>query len=133
MKLILSTMLAMVLMLTAGMVSTSAQNAEPLRISFAKGKSSATKTGTLSDGEEMDFVFGARAGQTVSLSVTSAPKGRYHDFTLMGDGFEFQTELDSYFDYSFTAPETGDYLVTVRKRAAEGVTTAKFYLVLSIR
>ena len=67
------------------------QKAEPKRISFERGKTSATVTGTLSNDQEMDFVFGAKAGQTVKLKVTSQPKGNLFDFRIAGDGFEVET------------------------------------------
>ena len=110
-----------------------AQKAEPNRIKFTKGKSSATVSGTLSNNDEMDYVFGAKAGRKITLKVTSPPKGGFFDFRIMGDGFELETEYDSYDNYSFTAPQTGDYLVFVRKRPTETTKTAKFVLTLSIR
>ena len=108
------------------------QKAEPKRISFERGKASATVTGTLSNDQEMDFVFGANAGQTVKLKVTSQPKGNLFDFRIAGDGFELETDYDSYSEYSFKAPATGDYLVFVRKRPTESVRKAKFFLRLEI-
>mgnify|MGYP002414122802 FL=1 len=108
------------------------QKAEPKRISFERGKTSATVTGTLSNDQEMDFVFGAKAGQTVKLKVTSQPKGNLFDFRIAGDGFEFETDYDSYSEYSFTAPATGDYLVFVRKRPTQRVRRAKFFVRLEI-
>jgi len=108
------------------------QKAEPKRISFERGKTSATVTGTLSNDQEMDFVFGAKAGQTVKLKVTSQPKGNLFDFRIAGDGFEVETDYDSYSEYSFTARATGDYLVFVRKRSTESVRRAKFFLRLEI-
>lgn len=108
------------------------QKAEPKRISFERGKTSATVTGTLSNDQEMDFVFGAKAGQTVKLKVTSQPKGNLFDFRIAGDGFELETDNDSYSEYSFKAPATGDYLVFVRKRPTESVRKAKFFLRLEI-
>lgn len=109
-----------------------AQKAEPNRIKFAKGKSSITLSGTLSNDQQMEYVFGAQAGQEISMNVTSEPKGNFFDFDLMGDGFEVETEYDYYTDYTFTAPETGDYLVFVRKRPTEDVKTAKFFFTLTI-
>jgi hypothetical protein len=114
-------------------VSGYAQKAEPLEIKFAKGKSAAIVSRTLSNEQETDYVFAARAGQKISLKVSSKPSGRLFDFTIMGDGFELQTQYDSYYDYDFTAPETGNYLVTVRKRPTESNQTAKFFLTLSIK
>ncbi len=119
--------------LLCSFVSASAQNAEPLRIKFAKGKSSANLTGTLSNDQQMEYIFGAKAGQKITLKVTSQPKGGFFDFDLQGDGFELSTERDYYTDYSFTAPETGDYLVFVRKRPTEKTPKAKFFLTLTIK
>ncbi|MBK9164528.1 MAG: hypothetical protein IPM21_11595 [Acidobacteria bacterium] len=108
------------------------QKAEPNRISFERGKTSATVTGTLANNEEMDLTFAARAGQTVKLKVTSQPKGNLFDFRIAGDGFELETDYDSYSEYSFTAPETGDYLLYVRKRPTERVRRAKFFMRVEI-
>ena len=108
--------------------------AEPNRIKFAKAKSSATVSGTLSNNEQMEYIFGAKAGQTVTLKVTSVPKGDLFAFSVSGaDDIELQTEYDSYADYTFTAPETGDYLVFVTKRPTEKVPKAKFSLTLTIK
>jgi len=109
------------------------QKAEPKRISFERGKASATVIGTLSNDQEMDFVFGANAGQTVKLKVTSQPKGNLFDFRIAGDGFELETDNDSYSEYSFKAQATGDYLVFVRKRPTERVRRAKFFLWVEIK
>jgi hypothetical protein len=107
--------------------------AEPNPIKFAKGKTSATVSGTLSNNQEMDYAFGAKAGQKITLKVTSQPKGGFFDFDLMGDGFELETEYDSYSDYSFTAPQTGNYLVSVRKRPTGNTPKAKFFLTLTVK
>jgi hypothetical protein len=111
----------------------SAQKAEPLRVKFAKGKTTATMTGTLSNDQEMYFVFGAKKDQIVKLRVTSVPKGKFFEFGVTGDGFEVETEYDYYDNFSFKVPETSDYYVFMRKRPTERVTSAKFYFVVSIR
>jgi hypothetical protein len=110
-----------------------AQKAEPLRIKFAKGKTSATLTNKLSGDQEMDYVFGAAKGQTVTLKVTSKAAGDLFDFSIQGDGFEFTTEEEAYSEYGFEAPETGDYIVYVRKLPNKRPASARFYLVLTIR
>ena len=110
-----------------------AQKAEPNRISFAKGKSTATKTASLKSGEQYEFVFGATAGQKVKLKIVSTtPKGKFHYFSLLGDGFDFATELDKNYDYEFVAPETGDYLLNVNFNPTAKVTSGKFALTLTI-
>jgi hypothetical protein len=119
--------------LAAATVTAQGGKAEPLRISFAGGKTSATLTGTLSNNQQMDYVFSANKGQLVVLAVTSSPKGRLFDFELAGAGFDLETEYDTYSDYKFTAPRDGDYLVFVRKRPTAKVHKAKFYLRLAIK
>ncbi len=108
--------------------------AEPNRVKFAKGKSSATLSGTLSNNEQMEYVFGAQAGQTVTLKVTSVPKGNLFSFSVDGaEGIELETQYDSYADYTFTAPATGDYLVFVTKNPTEKSPKAKFLLTLAVK
>jgi hypothetical protein len=82
----------------------------------------------------MEYIFGAKAGQFVTLKVVSVPKGNLFSFSIDGaNGIELETEYDSYADYSFTAPETGDYRITVTKRPTEKVSRAKFSLSLTIK
>jgi hypothetical protein len=133
MKIKLTIVIGILFLCAANIFAQGGGKAEPNRIKFTKGKSSAALSGTLSNDEQMEYVFGAKAGQKITLKVTSAPKGNFFDFELSGDGFEFQTENDSYSDYSFTAPETGDYLVYVRKRPTENIKKAKFFLTLTIK
>ncbi len=114
-------------------VSAAAQKAEAKPIRFAKGASTASVSGTLSNDQEIDYEFSARAGQTVTLRVTSKPKGILFDFRVAGSIFELETDYDSYSDLSFTVPETGKYLIFVRKRPTESVKRARFTLALSIK
>lgn len=130
-RLFFATIILFTLALTA-----SAQNggkAEPLRLSFAKGKSSMTKLGTLANGEIYEMVFGAKAGQKVKIKIVSTtPKGKFHYFSLLGDGFDFATELDKNYEYEFTSPNTGDYFLNVNFNATSKVTKGAFALTLAI-
>lgn len=130
-KLFFATLIVCLFALTA-----SAQNggkAEPLRLSFAKGKSSLTKTDTLGKDQTFEMVFGAKAGQKVKIKIVStSPKGKFHYFSLLGDGFDFATELDKNWEYSFTAPNTGDYLLDVNFNGTSKVMKGKFALTLTI-
>ena len=133
MKTKLSILMA-ILFLCAASSFAQGGKAEPNRIKFTKGKSSAGVSGTLSNNQQMEYVFSAKAGQTVTLKVTSAPKGTLFSFSVDGaNGIELETEYDSYSDYTFTLPETGDYLVSVAKKPTEKVPKAKFLLTLTIR
>lgn len=124
---------AVVAALLLGSAAAYGQKAEPLRIKFAKGKSSATVTNRLSNGEEMDYVFAAAKGQMITMKVTSSPAGNLFDFSIAGDAFEIETDQDRFTEFTFKAPETGDYLVFVRKRPTQRNRAARFYFVLTVR
>ena len=129
-KLFFATLILCLFALTA---SAQGGKAEPLRLSFAKGKSSLTKTDTLGKDQTFEMVFGAKAGQKVKIKIVStSPKGKFHYFTLLGDGFDFATQYDTNYSYEFTAPQTGDYLLDVNFNGTSKVTKGKFALTLTI-
>lgn len=103
--------------------------AEPKRINFAKGSSSATVRGTLTASQEMDFVFRARAGQTVTVRNANP---RLFDIRVFNDIFEFETEFDSSAKIVFEVPETGDYMMFVRRKAGRPA-SARFSVTVSIK
>ncbi len=106
--------------------------AEPSRISFQKGATSATVSRYLKHGEQMEYVFAATKGQKVSLKIVSTPKGEFHYFTIKTD-FGFVSDYDINFDWTFDAPETGDYFVTVSLRPTDKVRQGRFRLTLTIK
>lgn len=119
-------------------VNVLAQNggkAEPNRITFAKGKSSAVKTGKIYGDVQAEYVFGASQGQTVTIRISSVPKGNYSAFQVLNaaDFAEFASEQDVNYSYSFTAPYTGDYLIWVKFRPAGAVKQANYTLTLGIK
>lgn len=114
-------------------VAANAQNggkAEPKRIQFAAGASSATLSGTLSNGQEMEFVFGARKGQTVFIKNSTVI---FFDFKVFSEEHFSEGDFDSSRTYSFTIPETGDYLFFVRKKQVKSPRTARFSMTLAIK
>ncbi|HNQ15523.1 MAG TPA: hypothetical protein PKM58_08170 [Pyrinomonadaceae bacterium] len=133
MRTLTSIVATIVIILFVTTFDVGAQSAAPNRITFAKGKTSATVSETLSGDQEYDMVFGAKKGQTITMSVRSDGGPNLFDFTFMGDGFDVPSDEPSYTMYSITATETGDYLVTVRKNPKVAVRTARFYFTLTIR
>lgn len=126
MKVILSAVVC--LFIVAASYAQGGGKAEPNRIRFAKGASSSVLTGTLSTGEEMEYVFGAKAGQTVSIKNPS----RLFDFKVFsGDNFD-EGDFDSSATYSFEVPEDGDYYFFVRKKVA-GPKRASYRITFSIK
>ena len=104
--------------------------AEPQRIKFASGKSSATLSGSLSTGQEMEYVFGASKGQTVTIKN---PNKNLFDFRVFNKEFDFETEFESSPTLTFEIPESGDYMLFVRKKQVKTPRTARFSLTLTIK
>jgi hypothetical protein len=107
--------------------------AEPNRISFKRGATSATVSGDLKVGEQLEYVFAATKGQAVSLKIVSKPKGKFHYFTVKGSDIDFASDYDINYDFTFTAPETGDYFVTVHLSGTDKVRRARFAMTLTIK
>jgi hypothetical protein len=113
-------------------ISIFAQNggkAEPGRVKFAKGKSQTVLTGTLSGDQEQEFVFGARQGQTVYITNPDSMRFAYRLFndTVSEDSTDLAEPT-----MEFVVPETGDYMLFVR-RANATPRTAKFSITLAIQ
>jgi hypothetical protein len=126
-------LLAVVILIGPGVSYASAQGggkAEPKRVSIAPGRTSVTISGTLSNGQEMDHVFGARKGQKVTIK--NASPGLF-DFRIFRDESDFETEFDSSPSLTIEIPETGDYLLFVRKKQVRKPSRAKFSLTITIK
>jgi hypothetical protein len=104
--------------------------AEPKRIQFVTGKSSTSLTGSLSNGQEMEYVFAASIGQIVT--VKNARKSLF-DFKVFSEENFPEGDFDSSASYTFEIPETGDYMLFVRKKQVSSPRTARFSLTLIIK
>jgi hypothetical protein len=104
--------------------------AEPRRVNFAPGRFAAELTGTLANAEEAEYVFTAKAGQTVTISLS--PKGLF-DHRVFEPETDFETEFDSTPNVSFRLPADGDYYLFVRKKITRASRRARFRLTLSIK
>lgn len=89
------------------------------RIRFARGRNSATISGTLAAGATKGFVLGARAGQVLSGTLSST-NGKA-DFT---QGALHDTQ------YSQTVEENGDVYISIDNH---GKGATKFTLTISIQ
>ena len=109
--------------------------AEPNRLKFAKGKSSASVGGKIYGDLQAEYVFAASEGQTVTLKISSIPKGKFAVFKVLnayGEP-EFASEYDANYEYVFAAPYTGDYLIWINFRPSGKITAAKYNLTLSVK
>lgn len=102
---------------------------EPHRIVFASGSCSSTLKGNLRNGQEMEYVFAAAKGQTVTIKNATS---RIFDFRVFNEEYFDEGDFDSSPNYSFEIPETGDYFLTVRKKVA-GPRVSRFSLTINIK
>jgi len=103
--------------------------AEPLRIQFPTGKTSITLSRHLARGQEMEYVFAAKAGQTVR--VRNPSPGAF-DFRIFNEEMNVETEFESSRTFKLELPQDGDYLFYVRKKAG-GARSARFRITLSTK
>ncbi|HMM81338.1 MAG TPA: hypothetical protein PKC65_15075 [Pyrinomonadaceae bacterium] len=100
--------------------------AEPNRIVI--GPSGTTVSDRLRNGEEMEYVFSAKAGSQLTIR-NSRPSA--FDFRVFSEEADLETEFESSPTLTLTLPQDGDYQFFVRKKAG-GARSATFRLTLRI-
>lgn len=117
-------------LLTGAFCFAQGGKAEPNRIEFAKGKTSRTLTASLSNAQEMEYVFSAAKGQTVTIRISNTS---LFDYRVFSPDADFETEFDSSPIATFELPASGDYLLFVRKKMVGRPRSARFLLTLTIK
>lgn len=103
------------------------------RVRFAKGASAATVSGTIKGYKYVDYIIGAREGQTLSVTLTGDSKAEFA--IMMPDGGNLGMDATGVDDWSGELPASGDYAIRVlmpRSFARRGE-SANFKLKISIR
>jgi hypothetical protein len=100
-----------------------AQKAEPLRIEFKKGATSAAINDKVRGDEEAEYVVAAKKGQRFSVKLTSSPR-RSSCFDFRAEQASAPSQQDCNYEYAQTVPQTGDYLITVVRRTSGAGTSA---------
>ena len=121
--------LAAALVVPAGIAAQGGGKAEANRIKFPRATRAATLIGTLSNSEEMEFVFAARKGQR---AVIKNSRSSLFDVRVFSTEFDVETEFDSSRTFTVDLPQTGDYFLFIRKKLAAPA-TARFSVQLTIR
>jgi hypothetical protein len=106
--------------------------AEPKRVEFKRGTTSATISDSISNEVQAEYVFGAKKGQRLTIKLTSIPS-RSAVFDLKApEGADLGLEYDANYSYSGLLPETGDYLIfVVRPTSSPGRSSYK--LTITVR
>ena len=123
---------AVTLMLLVLPLSIFAQGA-PQRVRFQSGHSSATLKGRIVGFDTKDYVVGAKAGQAMTLRLTSSnPSTYFVIYSINGRA----TDMNETTEWSENLSESGDYLVRVfmmRSAARRKGAVANFTLSISIK
>jgi hypothetical protein len=134
MKLKIIVAMAVLLFCCAGAFAQNGGKAEPNRIKFAKGRSTATVGGKVKGDEQAEYVFSAKEGQLINVRIASVPKGKVTSFRILNPDEEakFYTKYEENYEYAFPAPYTGDYVIWVSLQPNTKVRSAKYNLTLTI-
>ena len=102
------------------------------RVRFAKGASSATVSGQVKGYDYIDYIIGAKAGQTMSVRLTGSSVAEF--VIRLPDGQNLGMDATGVREWSGELPMSGDYSIRVlmsRVHARRG-TTARFSLRISV-
>ena len=105
----------------------------PERVKFQSGHSSATLKGRIVGFDTKDYVVGAKAGQAMTLRLSSSNTSTYFViYSINGRA----TDMNETREWSETLSESGDYLIRVflmRSAARRKGAAANFTLSISIK
>ena len=105
------------------------------RVQFARGASSATLHGNLHGYDTVDYVLGARAGQTLSVRLQPTSASAYFNVTKQGADEALFVGSTSGNQFTGRLPANGDYAVRVylMRNAARRDEHANYTLSIGVR
>jgi len=114
--------------------AASATSIEAKRIAFAKGASSATVKGSIRGDRIVDYKLGARAGQTMSVTLETSNPSNYFNVLPPGSETAIFVGSTSGNDWSGVLPADGAYTVRVylMRSAARRNESASYTLTTAI-
>lgn len=104
------------------------------RVQFAKGASSKTITGSIRGYQAVNYVVGARAGQTLEASLKTTNGANYFNITADGADAALFVGSTNGNAAAIKLPEDGDYVVQVylMRNAARRSEMAKYTLTIAV-
>jgi hypothetical protein len=111
-------------------ISVSAQT--KIIVRFARGANSSKVSGSVSGYKYVDYIVGARGGQTMSVRLNSASS--YASFVVFDPAMENVDGATEQIDWTGELPSNGNYIVRVLlpRSAARRGTTALYSLLIMI-
>jgi hypothetical protein len=105
--------LAAMLMLPAGWLAAAEDETRVEAVHFAKGASSKTVTGTIEGWQAVEYRLGARAGQTMKVTLRSNNSANFFNVTGPGTDTALFIGADQGNHFSRSLPADGTYKVLV--------------------
>ncbi len=118
--------------LCAAAGAASAQQAEPVRIRFARNTHSATVKGILRDRQQREYVVGAAAGQKIECRLHAIPAGSVAPKLIGPKNQEIALAPVERDIWAATLADTGDMVIAISRVDAERG-HATFSLTVEIR
>jgi hypothetical protein len=122
----------LILIVCSAAMAQGGGKAEPNRIEFKRGTTSAGVNGTVRGDEQAEYVLAAKKGQTLTIKITSVP-ARTAGFDLHGpEDVDLGLEFDTNLSFSRRLPKTGDYLITIVKLNS-AIRVSKYTMTVTVR
>ncbi len=130
-----ATLFSVLLLALGGGVSTAREDIKVERVSFERGKNSATIESSITGSAGVDYVLGARQGQYMNVSMATDNGANY--FNILAPGEDQVAMFNGSINgnqYEGILPESGDYTVRVymMRSAARRNETANYRLEMII-
>ena len=126
---------ALVSVLTIALPAIAQDHSRTERVQFARGASSAVLNGNVHGHDTVDYVLGARRGQTLSVRMqTSNASAYFNVLPRGGDGTALEGAANVV-DWRGVLPASGDYVVRVylMRNAARRDEHANYSLTVGVR
>ena len=129
------TLMAAVLVVALAVPSLAQAPIRTERVQFVKGTSSKAIKASIKGNQTVDYALGVRAGQTMTVSLTTSNASAYFNIIAPGaDAALFTGSIDGN-RASVKIPSSGDYKVRVylMRNAARRNETANYTLAIGVR
>lgn len=106
--------IASVLVMVLPALICGAQETSARRVKFERGRTSAVLRGSIVNDSQDLYVLGAKAGQQMTVHLTSATKGAKFDLQYRQDKAALaHMDAEGTVDWEGELPVTGDYVISV--------------------
>jgi hypothetical protein len=126
---------ALAAVLAAALPAVAQDHSRTERIQFARGASSATLHGNIHGYDTVDYVLGARGGQTLTVRLQPTNASAYFNVTRQGAAEALFVGSTTGNQFTGRLPASGDYVVRVylMRNAARRDEHANYTLTVGVR